>query len=109
MQAADSLCPGTVTTRPIEVSAERASTLFVNAAGTIPWRDWIEVEVVEADTQRPLHGYSRSESLPIMADGVQAPVRWREHAKLEVQPVGAVRLRFHLYGRARLYSFGFLE
>ena len=42
-----------------------------------------------------------------MADSIAAPVAWREHRTLAGVGVGPIRLRFHLYGRAQLYSFTF--
>ena len=107
LRAADPIAPGEVTTQPIEVVDGGAVRLTVNLDHAIPWRDWIEVEVLDAGTLHPIPGYSAADARPLMADSIAAPVAWREHRTLAGVGAGPIRLRFHLYGRARLYSFTF--
>ena len=107
LRAADPIAPGEVTTQPIEVVDGGAVRLTVNLDHAIPWRDWIEVEVLDARTGQPISGYTAADARPLMADSIAAPVAWREHPTLAGVGAGPIRLRFHLYGRARLYSFTF--
>ena len=107
LRAADPIAPGEVTTQPIEVADGGVVRLTVNLDHAIPWRDWIEVEVLDARTLQPIPGYGAADARPLMADSIAAPVAWREHRTLAGVGVGPIRLRFHLYGRAQLYSFTF--
>ena len=58
-------------------------------------------------TGRPVEGYDRKHAVGVMRDGLRVPVRWTGHNTLAGVNVSQVRLRFHFYGRARLYSFTF--
>ena len=107
LRAADPIAPGEVTTQPIEVVDGGAVRLTVNLDHAIPWRDWIEVEVLDARTGQPIPGYAAADARPLMADSIAAPVAWREHRTLAGVGAGPIWLRFHLYGQARLYSFTF--
>jgi len=107
MQARDVLTPGTLTTRPIEVKNADRARLTLNVSDTLPWRDWVEVEVLDAATGKPVEGYSRQQAVGVMRDGLKAPVQWTKQNTLAGVNVPQVRLRFHFYGRARLYSYTF--
>jgi hypothetical protein len=50
-------------------------------------------------------GYAAADCLPLRADAVCHPVRWKDHDRLNT--VGPLRLRFHL-SNARLYSYAVL-
>lgn len=49
-----------------------------------------------------LPGYAAADCLPLRADAVRHPVRWKEHDRLNT--AGPLRLRFHL-SNARLFSY----
>ena len=42
-----------------------------------------------------------------MRDNLRAGVQWKQHHTLAGVKARQIRLRFHFYGRARLYSFSF--
>ena len=107
LQARDALTPGTVTTKPITVKDAAHARLTVNVSHVLPWRDWIEVEVLDAETGKLLPGYSRKDAVGVMTEGLRVPVEWKDHKTLEAVSASQVRLRFHFNGRARLYSFTF--
>jgi hypothetical protein len=89
---------GAVLTRPLRADG---GELRVNADA---WRGRVETEVVAADEERVLPGYSRADCVPLMADHTDARVRWKEKADLTELAGRSVRLRFHLL-RSELYSF----
>jgi hypothetical protein len=107
LRAQDPLTRGTMTTRPIQVKSPARARLSVNVSHAMLWRDWITVEVLDARTSKPIPGYSRKDAVGVMADGPRRSVRWREHRTLAAVGVPQIRLRFHFYGQARLYSFTF--
>ena len=107
LRAADPISRGTMTTRPIQVK-NRDAKLSVNVSHTIPWRDWVEVEVLDAQTSQPISGYRREEGR-VMQDGTARLVEWRGNFTLAGVEVPEIRLRFHFYGAARLYSFTFAK
>ena len=47
LQSRDRLTPATVTTVPISVKRPKEAKLILNASDLIPYRDWIEVEVLD--------------------------------------------------------------
>ena len=97
-----------VTTVPIRVVNPQQTRLHVNASHLIPYWDWIEVEVLDVATGQPIAGYSRQECTDLMREGIRIPVRWDDRQTLAGVTVPSIKLRFHLYGKARLYAFTFL-
>lgn len=95
--------------KPITVTDPKNARLIVNASHTLPWRDWIDVEVLDAETSRPIPGFSRKEAVGIMTEGVRVPVQWKDRKTLAGIDASQIRLRFHFNGEARLYSFSFAE
>jgi len=99
---------GTVTTIPIQASAGAAlkRTLAVNVEGVTGRPAAFAAEVLDAQTGRPLPGFSAPECQPLSGDGLAVPVGWKQGDTL---PTGRpICLRFHLRGKGvRLYSFGF--
>ena len=88
---------GQVTTKTFR---SRGGGLTVNAKA-----DFGRLRVAVLDDQgKPVAGYTDQECLPIQQDGVQIPVRWRDHANLKTLSGRPVRLRFHLEN-ARLFSY----
>lgn len=87
---------GTVTTKPFLTNGGQ---LFVNAdAG-----DGVVItEILDAESQRPLTGFSASEAVPLRGDHLRAHVAWKEQTLLPYDRL--IRVRFHLL-QAQLYSF----
>ena len=108
VRSVDRLAPGTVTTIPIEVRDPEGQTLVVNLADPEPYRSWAAVEVMDAATGKALPGYAEGDCKRILSDAVRIPVEWGEHRTLAGVEVKRIRLRFRLYGRAKLYSFAFV-
>ena len=67
----------------------------------------LEVELLDADTNAPLNGYAQQDSPGLFRDGVNIPVRWAGHHTLRGVQARAIKIRFHLFGQAKLYSFHF--
>ena len=101
----DGLTQATATTAPIEAGAEPAA-VHLNVSDLLPYRDWVEVEVLDADSGRVVPGYGREDCRHLITEGLAMPVRWDRHADLSAAP-RRFKLRFYLWGRARLYSFAF--
>ena len=87
---------GIVETVPLKSSGEKL-TLNVDAAG-----GQVIVELIDPQTAKPLPGYSAADAVPITADSVRQPVRWKNKTNLPAD--GKFRLRFRLKN-ARLYSY----
>ncbi len=98
--------PGSVTTIPIHSPVGASRKLAVNIEGLAAPAAAFTVEVLAADTGRPVDGFAAADCLPVGGDGLAVPVAWKGGAEL---PAGQnIRLRFHLQGgELRFYSFGF--
>jgi hypothetical protein len=107
VQSRDRLTPATVTTVPIAVKNPKKAKLILNATNLIPYWDWIEVEVLDAGTGKPIDGYRKEDCTDVMREGIRIPVAWGEKDTLEGVAAKEIKLRFVLYGRAKLYSFTF--
>jgi len=107
LQNQDGITPGSMTTQPIRVKNPQRARLVVNAGNLIPYRDWIEVEVLDARTGRPIKGYSQAECDHVLTDSVRTPVAWGKRRTLAGVKAANIRLRFHLNGKAKLYSYTF--
>jgi hypothetical protein len=94
---------GSLTTKPMDLDAAR---LTVNVGDPVARRSWLQVEVLDAGTGEPLPGFAREDCPRLVTNGVRVPVCW---AGKEIGEAGVrqIRLRFHLYGTAKLYSFAF--
>jgi hypothetical protein len=107
LQTHDGLSAGTVTTMPITVTDPQKARLVVNAANLMSYRDWIQVEILDAATNQPIQGFSKDESGHLFREGIRIPVEWSGHKTLDGIRQGQIKLRFYLYGQAKLYSFHF--
>ena len=105
LETTDRETPGHVTTKPIELS-DRDVQLLLNVGDIRQGRSWIEVELLDAERDEPLEGFSRAECNDVSRDAVRVPVTWKNRT-LQQAEVSRFRLRFWLHGAARLYSFGF--
>jgi|GEM_PF-2221345 len=104
----DGLSTAVVTTAPITVDDVIQTRLTVNAGELMPYRDWIEIEVVKADTNETISGFARRDCDDIYSDGFDIDVSWKGQNSLEkLRDIGSIKLKFFIYGKARLYSFSF--
>ena len=99
---------GVMTTKPFRHDPAGRSQLEVNLAGTRPRRDWLQVEVLDGRTGQSLPGFTAAGSAPMVTDDLCATVRWRGRGLGAVRSC-SVRLRFLLFGAARLHSFRFVR
>jgi hypothetical protein len=109
LETRDGLAPGQMTTLPIRVQDPARARLIVNASHLMAYRDWIEVEVLDSATNEPLPGYGRRDCRDLAREGLRLPVQWAEQATFAGVTVPEIKLRFTLYGKARLYAFTFAE
>ena len=107
LQNQDGVTPGSMTTQPIRTKNAQRARLTVNTGNLMSYRDWIEVEVLDARTGRPIPGYTQAECDDVLIDSVRTPVTWGKRRTLAGIRAANIRLRFHMYGNAKLYSFTF--
>lgn len=82
--------------------------LTVNAGELLPYRDWIEAEIINAETNEIITGFERRDCDDIHSDGYCINVSWKGSCSLEgLRNTASIKLRFYIYGKARLYSFSF--
>jgi len=105
LETADRDTPGHVTTKPIELK-ERDVRLILNVGDVRQDRSWVEVEVLDPERDEVLTGFSRAECGDVCQDAGSVPVTWQKQTLRQIE-ASRVRLRFWLYGAARLYSFRF--
>lgn len=102
LQVDDGTSFGSATTHPIEWTGGPAR-LLVNVSDVRPRRDWAQVELLDA-AGRPVAGFTRADCRPLCADALAAPVLWTGGEALPLARA-PFRLRFHLFGAARLHAF----
>ena len=102
LHSKDGISQSTATTAAVD--APRAGRLTLHASHLRPYRDWIEVEVVDAATGKVVPGYSREDCRHVAMPGTAVDVGWGDQATLPATGAG-LKLRFYLWGKARLYSF----
>jgi hypothetical protein len=107
LETADRETPGWATTDSLDVASSEAE-LTVNIGDVQQGRSWVDVEVLDADSGEVLPGLGREECADLCQDGVRVPVRWKE-SSLRAAGVSRVKLRFWIYGAARLYACNFAE
>ena len=91
---------GSVTTTPIDVEGP---ALHVNVDS---WRGRVKAEVLDAEEDRALQGYSVDESLPATVDSIDESMRWTDKQDLSELVGRTVRLRFSMLS-GELYSYWF--
>lgn len=105
LETTDRETPGHVTTGPIEICGGDLR-LVLNVGDVDPGRSWVEVEVLDAERGEVLDGFDRKECSDVCEDAIRVPVAWKAKSLADVG-ASRIRLRFFLYGAARLYSYGF--
>jgi hypothetical protein len=98
---------GSITTVPIEISKGQPLSLVVNAACNSDAT--ITVEVLDAESGKPIAGFDRGNCQPLASDGLRSVVQWKQGESLP-SGHGKVALRFWLEGSAaavgpQLYGF----
>ena len=108
LRALDGETPSFAVTRPLSSKDSAGRDLFVNVSGTLAGRSWVAAEVVDP-AGRPVPGFSVAECRPLAPDGIRVPVRWDRsddsNASPTSLPAGENRLKFWIYGQAKLHSY----
>ena len=107
LETPDRETPGCAVTVPIDVT-DREVQLVINVSDVQQNRSWIEVEILHESRDEALPGFSREDCRDMHCESVRAPVAWRKSRLAHIKE-GRIRLRFWLYGSARLHAFGFEE
>ena len=105
LETPDRETPGCAVTFPIEIT-DREVQLVINVSEVQQNRSWIEVEVLDESRDEALPGFSREDCRDMHREAVRALVAWGENRLANIK-AGRIRLRFWLYGSARLHAFGF--
>ena len=105
LESADRELPAWAITTPME-HTDRTTAPTVNVGEVRQNRSWVEVEVLDATTLEPIEGYGREDCRDLCTDGWRQEVTWRGGS---IQDLAGqqFRLKFWVYGRARLYAYGF--
>ena len=107
LETADRETPGNAVTQPIDVR-QRDVRLLLNLSDVQVRRSWVDVEVLPPSGDQPLAGFGRDDCLPLHRDGLREQVGWRDRRLADLDQT-QIRLRFNLYGAARLHSFSFAD
>jgi hypothetical protein len=107
MEVPDGQSFGHFTTKTMTHEQRRGGRLIVNLGDTQDRRSWLQVEVLDGRTRKPIPGFTRGDCPPILDDGVRVPVRWKGGDIGSLQK-DSIRLRFWLYGAAKLYAVKFM-
>ena len=78
----------------------------MNASDIQQRRSWLEVELLNAENDEAIAGFSRQQSIKVCRDSVCIPLRWGDH-RLANLTNARIKVRFHLFGAAQLHAFGF--
>ena len=105
LETPDREVPGFAITRTVDLS-DPTTQLTVNLSDVRQNRSWVEVEVLDATTEQPIDGFGRGDCRDLCTDGWREPVSWRGGGIGDL-PANQFKLRFWLYGAARLYAYGF--
>ena len=100
LRALDGETPSFAVTRPISLENAGGRGLFVNISGTLPGRSWVAAEIVDA-AGKTVPGFTVDDCGRLAPDGISVPVSWGS----KTLPGGRVRLKFWIYGQARLHSY----
>ncbi len=92
--------PGSVLTKKIEVDGSRLH-LNVNS-----WRGHVAAELLDAEENRTLPGYSLEECVSLCVNQIGTSIRWKTRADLSELRGKTIRVRFSLLN-AELYAFWF--
>ena len=92
--------PGSVLTKKIEVDGSRLH-LNVNS-----WRGHVTAELLDAEENRTLPGYSLEECVSLRVNQIGTSIRWKTRADLSELRGKTIRVRFSLLN-AELYAFWF--
>jgi len=103
LETADREIPGSATTAPIDLTDKKVR-LIVNVSQVQANRSFVQVEVLDAATARPIEGLGQGDCQRIEADSVRAAVTWRDKSLADVR-ANRIKLRFCISGAARLHSW----
>ena len=89
---------GSIVTKPLALSR---GDLYVNVGAG---KGELRTEILDAETMKPLRGFSLEESIPVSGDHICTALSWKAHQTIPGLSEKPVRLRFVLQ-RAKLYAF----
>lgn len=101
---------GALTTVPFDVGSGSGRRMVVNADHLAAGARTLRVEILDADTGKPLPGFTANDCDPLVQDGIAIPVRWGSRETLDGINAKRVRFRFAFSGAdgsPRLCAFGF--
>ena len=87
-------------TVPVSSTAGSPMRVAVNVSCTAPGRSWVTVAALDVTTNEPLPGFAEADCRPVTTDGLEEPVRWREHDSIDTRT--PVKLRVTVHGEAEL-------
>lgn len=105
MACDDDILPGDFTTEAMVLPEQAAFQLAVGAGNTLIRRNWLEVEVLDAATDEAIPGFSKTDAVRCVQDGLRVPVRWNGGKSISGLAGKSVKFHFYLYGNVKLYSF----
>ena len=93
---------GSVLTKPVQVTG---SELRVNANA---WRGRVKAEILDPSEDKVLPGFGVDDCVPVVADNIDAPIRWNGKSDLGELDGKTVRIRFSLW-QSELYAYWFTD
>lgn len=105
MTCEDEILPGELTTVPMTVPRMEGIRMVVGTDNTLTRRNWLEAEIMDALTNEPVQGFTKSESIPCIQDGLRVPLRWNHKSGIDELAGRSIKIKFYLFGKVKLYSF----
>jgi len=90
---------GYIVTCPLKINW--ATTIFLNIEAP---KGAIEVEVLDAKTNKPLPGVTKDDCLPITGNHLRAPVEFKNERGRFLRHTGEIKFKFYLKN-AKIYAF----
>ena len=91
---------GSVLTKPLEVTGRELR------ANVDSWRGRVKAELLDAESGRPIPGFTSEESIPAVIDSIHEPLRWTNRADVSELAGKTVRIRFSIW-QGELYAYWF--
>lgn len=101
----DAILPGELTTVPMALPEKERLQLVVGIDKTQTRRNWLEVEILDAESGDPIPGYARADCERCTKDGLRVPIRWKHGRDIAELAGRTVKFRFFLNGKIMFYSF----
>ena len=91
---------GSVLTKPLEVTGRELR------ANVDSWRGRVKAELLDAESGRPIPGFTSEESIPAVIDSIHEPLGWTNRADVSELAGKTVRIRFSIW-QGELYAYWF--